>query len=305
MSKVLLIGGSGYVGSALYEHLKTKHTISNWDLNWFDSFVPSTRKDYNTITPDELTKYDVVVLLAGHSSVNMCKTDLYSAYANNVVNFVNLTRKLSHQKFIYASSASVYGATPLADLKESDTNFKPINPYDLTKLHIDQIVEHTQLEYYGLRFGTVNGVAPHWRTDVMINAMTNTALEQGCVKLFNGDVKRSILGVTDACRAIESIIEGNDNRGIYNLASFTATSRQIAQRVASITGVQVEEAKPTPNTNEKLANTTYDFGMNTDKFTSTYGFEFKDTIETLTKGLINDYTHTQRSHRNVAIHYPR
>ena len=64
MSKVLLIGGSGYVGSALYEHLKTKHTISNWDLNWFDSFVPSTKKDYNTVTPDELTKYDVVVLLA-------------------------------------------------------------------------------------------------------------------------------------------------------------------------------------------------------------------------------------------------
>lgn len=305
MSKILLIGGSGYVGSAVYEHLKHKHEITNCDLNWFDSFVPAHKRDYNTFTPDELSEYDVVILLAGHSSVNMCKTDLYSAYQNNVVNFVNLTRKLCHQKFIYASSASVYGATPLDNLCETDTNFEPINPYDLTKLHIDQIAQHTQLQYYGLRFGTINGVAPHWRTDVMINAMTHTALSEQCVKLFNGDVKRSILGVTDACRAIECIIEGNDNRGLYNLASFTATSREIATSVSSILGVTLTETQPTPNTNEKLANTTYDFGMNTDKFCNTYNFVFDNTIESITKGLINEYHNTRRSNRNVTIRYTR
>lgn len=302
---ILILGGSGYVGSAVYERLRTKHSVTNVDLNWFDSFVPSSKIDYNTLSRAYINAFDVVILLAGHSSVKMCEDNLHSAYRNNVYNFINLIEKIKpEQKFIYASSASVYGATPLDNLKESDTNFTPLNPYDMTKLHIDQIAEHSGCEYYGLRFGTINGAAPHWRTDVMINAMTHTALEQRCVKLFNGDVKRSILGVTDAVNAIELIVEGADHRGIYNLASFTMTARQIAKLVASIVGVTLLETEPEQNTNAKLCTKTYDFGMDTHKFTHTYNYEFTQTVESITKGLINEYTNTQKSHRNCKIHYP-
>lgn len=303
MKKVLLIGGSGYVGSALYQHWKNKHNITNVDCNWFNSFVPGINSDYNTLTKEHIAQHDIVVLLAGHSSVNMCKGDLHSCYQNNVINFVNLINKIDKQKFIYASSASVYGATPLDNLSETDTNFSPINPYDMTKLHIDQIAQHSDVEYYGLRFGTVNGVAPHWRTDVMINAMTHTAYDNHSVNLFNGDVKRSILGIKDLLRAFDSILDGEDNRGIYNLASFTATSRQIAQQVAGILGVSVTETEPKTVINEKLCNKSYDFGMSTTKFEQTYNFQFRETVETICKGLINEIETTHKTNRNKHVSY--
>ena len=106
---VLIIGGCGYVGSAIGKHLADKHEITNIDLEWFGnhSYAHTINMDYNDCTPKFLDKFNVVILTAGHSSVKMCDTDLQSSFNNNVRNFVNLTSKLTTQKFIYASSASV------------------------------------------------------------------------------------------------------------------------------------------------------------------------------------------------------
>ena len=61
---------------------------------------------------------------------------------------------------------------------ESDNN------YDISKHCIDLYAEKSDLQYYGLRFGTLNGYAPITRTDVMINAMTSSALLNGEIKLY-------------------------------------------------------------------------------------------------------------------------
>jgi len=137
----------------------------------------------------------------------------------------------------------------------------------------------------------------------MINAMTYNALQNQCVKLFNGDVKRSILGINDLLRAFDAILEGDDHRGIYNVASFTATAKKIATTVGSIVGVRVEQSDPTPNTNEKLANKTYDFGMDTSKFQNTYNFEFTETIESITKKLVSNEGRCITSDRNQEKYY--
>ena len=104
----------------------------------------------------------------------MCD-DKFSSWNNNVRNFATLLKKLNGTKFIYASSSSVYGNTTQDEIDEEFLDFSPINFYDMAKLHIDHLAKLSDTEYYGLRFGTVNGPAPHIRTDVMINAMTNTA----------------------------------------------------------------------------------------------------------------------------------
>ena len=104
--KVLIIGGCGYTGSAIGKYLAPKHEITNVDLEWFGNYSEHTNVnvDYKNLTTAFLDKYNVVILTAGHSSVKMCDTDLQSSFNNNVRNFVNLTNKLTTQKFIYASS---------------------------------------------------------------------------------------------------------------------------------------------------------------------------------------------------------
>ena len=129
----------------------------------------------------------------------------------------------------------------------------------------------------------MNGPAPHIRTDVMINAMTNTAKTKGKIHLFNADTKRSILGINDLVRAIEKIIDcQEDHRGLYNLASFTNTSGEIAEVVGRVAKVKVVN-KDTPKviTNEKLEKKNYNFGVTTKKFEKTFKFKFKDTLDSI------------------------
>ena len=176
----------------------------------------------------------------------------------------------------------------------------------MAKLHIDHLAKLSDTEYYGLRFGTVNGPAPHIRTDVMINAMTNTAKTKGKIHLFNADTKRSILGVNDLVRAIDKIIESNkDNRGVYNLASFTSTSGEIAEVVGKVAKVKVIN-KDTPKviTNEKLEKKNYNFGVTTKKFEETFNFKFKDTLDSIVHETVGKFNSCEvKSNRSEPKEY--
>lgn len=305
--KILIIGGCGYVGSALNNYLKN-HEITNVDLNWFSdiTFGNSISVDYRdeALTPI-IRESEVVILLAGHSSVKMCD-DRLSSYYNNVRNFVELTNRLTpKQKFIYASSSSVYGNTNASEIAEDNVDFSPINYYDMTKLHIDHIAQLSGLDYYGLRFGTVNGPAPHVRSDVMINAMTNTAMTKGEIHVFNADTKRSILGIKDLVKAIEKIIDSKESYpGIYNLASFTSTSGEIAEAVGLVNGVPViNKDEPSVITNEKLEKKTYNFGVTTQKFQDTFDFQFEATVESISQDMKDQYEDCTKTNRSQPIHY--
>jgi len=305
--KILLLGGCGYVGSALNNYLKN-HEITNVDLNWFSdiTFGNTISVDYRdeALIPI-IRESDVVILLAGHSSVKMCD-DRLSSYYNNVRNFVELTNRLTpKQKFIYASSSSVYGNTNASEIAEDNVDFSPINYYDMTKLHIDHIAQLSGLDYYGLRFGTVNGPAPHVRSDVMINAMTNTAMTKGEIHVFNADTKRSILGIKDLVKAIEKIIDTKESYpGIYNLASFTSTSGEIAEAVGLVNGVPViNKDEPSVITNEKLEKKTYNFGVTTQKFQDTFDFQFEATVESISQDMKDQYEDCTKTNRSQPIHY--
>ena len=305
--KILIIGGCGYVGSALNNYLKN-HEITNVDLNWFSdiTFGNSISVDYRdeALTPI-IRESEVVILLAGHSSVKMCD-DRLSSYYNNVRNFVELTNRLTpKQKFIYASSSSVYGNTNASEIAEDNVDFSPINYYDMTKLHIDHIAQLSGLDYYGLRFGTVNGPAPHVRSDVMINAMTNTAMTKGEIHVFNADTKRSILGISDLVKAIEKIIDTKESYpGIYNLASFTSTSGEIAEAVGLVNEVPViNKDEPSVITNEKLEKKTYNFGVTTQKFQDTFDFQFEATVESISQDMKDQYEDCTKTNRSQPIHY--
>jgi len=307
MKNILLLGGVGYVGSKFNRVFKDKYNITNVDINWFGNPVDTEYEffDYNDVTDRYIKTFDVVILLAGHSSVKMCD-DKFSSWNNNVRNFANLLTKLNGTKFIYASSSSVYGNTTEDEIDEEYLDFSPINFYDMAKLHIDQLAKLSDTEYYGLRFGTVNGPAPHIRTDVMINAMTNTAKTKGEIHLFNADTKRSILGINDLMRAFEAIIESDkNNRGIYNLASFTSTSGEIAEVVGRVAKVKVIN-KDTPEviTNEKLEKKNYNFGVTTTKFKKTFNFKFKDTLESLVHETVGKFDKCElKTNRSEPVEY--
>ena len=208
MNKTLIIGGNGYIGTRLSEYLRIdeENMQSDKDVDIIDTcwFVGLNKpiedtiiEDYRNMSKEFYSEYDTIILLAGHSSVKMSEAKSNSCFNNNVKNFIELLDKLTTQKFIYASSSSVYGSVGGKTVNEKYHGFEPYNQYDISKHTSDLYAVKSDLEYYGLRFGTVNGYSPVLRTDVMINAMVNSALQNGEIKLFIKDTMRPILGLND------------------------------------------------------------------------------------------------------------
>jgi nucleoside-diphosphate-sugar epimerase len=336
MKRVLIIGGTGYIGSALYKHLTEQKTMSvrevphnGWliqkpsspilskylvdtvDLEWFGNFTNPNNfiMDYRDLTPEQLAKYDVVVLLAGHSSVPMSNnSDAQSTFKNNVDNFVQLLGKLrAGQRFIYAGSSSVYNGIPDDDVTEDYLLLAPSNVYDYTKQDIDRFAAlFPDIEYYGLRFATVNGISDNLRTDIMINMMVENAVLNNEVKLFNPGIRRPILHIKDLCRAIQAIIDSKeDKRGIYNLSSFNATAGGIAEGVADVAGVdlkRVSQQDVEKTLNSKLP-TAYDFSISAKKFEETFDFKFSGTLKTIVEEVQEYYENVHKEKRIKAFKY--
>jgi len=289
MKKILLVGGSGYIGSALWIHLKKLNfDVHSVDLEYFGNFndvknLSNFKIDYDLLSKKYLDYFDVIVLTAGNSSVQLC-SDLHESFNNNVVKFVNLMKKLNKQKFIYASSSSVY--TTCGDEETTElSSLNPMDAYTLTKSTIDHFAELSDIEFYGLRFGTVNGWSPNTRLDLMINSMTFSGIKTNQVNVFNGQVYRPILCINDLCRGVEAIINSSeDKRGLYNLASFNDNVANIGRKVAELTNSEFVD---------KGKTITYNFRISSNKFIDTFNFQFNGVIENIVKSLVMNPTNSK------------
>ena len=298
MKKVLILGGNGYIGSRLRQVLGEHHFVKSNDCCWFAYDETSDRRDYHKLTKEELAEFEVVVVLAGHSSVPSCKGDLPGPWLNNVTNFTDLLEKLDDQLIIYASSASVYGnSAPGERHRETNTHFTPVNNYDVTKYALDQqaiIANLNDRRVIGLRFGTVNGWAPNLRVDVMINSMYHSVQNSTGIQVMNKQISRAMLGIEDLCRAVIRCIE-QPTPGIYNLSSFNATVAEIADAVSNKLGADIIDRGTT--------NNAYDFALDTSLFEQTFEFTFKETPATIVDSLIQNYEQSTPQWRDKYIIY--
>jgi nucleoside-diphosphate-sugar epimerase len=110
--------------------------------------------------------------------------------------------------------------------------------------------------------------------------MVKSAVETNTVKIKNIQIRRAILGIGDVTRALNMLVDTDVTPGQYNLASFNSTVGAIANAVATATNSTIVELP-----NDALA---YDFELSTEKFCNATGFEFKDTIDSLIAGLLQN-----------------
>lgn len=277
--KLLLTGGCGYIGSAVSHYLSDKYEIDTVDLEWFGNFnnKENIKEDFESLSYNFIGNYDVIFHTASNSSVPLCK-DIYRSFENNVIKFLDLTKKIRKQKFIYASSSCVYVESDGKPKVETEMS-APTDGLTLSKTTIDNIMPLLDIEYYGMRFGSVNGWAPNMRTDLMINSMTSSALNKSEVNVFNAHAHRPIISTFDIARAIEAIIESKeDKRGIYNLASFNLNIGEIGKRVANYMKVPLVD---------KGRTITYDFVISSEKFKNAFNFEFDSSVESIVQSILD------------------
>lgn len=223
--RVLLIG-YGYVGSYLYHNLSRSKDIHIDVLDKNNNEEVSYIMDYRETSNNLLREYTHLLWFAGHSSVQMSKSDPYGAVDNNVIGLYNLVKKInSKTKLLIASSASVYSGLQNKYASVKDGSILSDNIYDATKKAFDIMM--TSLKYdnvYLLRMGTVSGWSPKLREELIFNAMNISAIKKEHVLVYNKDCYRTILFNDHLKDIVYSwIISSNSFEKILNAGSCTKT----------------------------------------------------------------------------------
>jgi nucleoside-diphosphate-sugar epimerase len=271
--KILITGGTGYIGSRVYDHLRFEHEVLSVDLELFNSNLgyKNRRGNFRSVLQEILDEQDVIVHLAGHSSVPWCEKDQFGSLKNNCLDFFKFVKRLKPtQKIIYASSGSVYGSCDDHRAKETDKLPPCSQSYDAQKQLIDLFMEDQQVPYYGLRFGTVCGYSKNPRNELMINSMVRSAVTRGYVQVTGADKYRAILGLSDLCTAIRLMVESEAPSGFYNLASFNMRIGDIGKAVADTYGVELRSIAEGGNS--------YSFCLDTGKFCDLLDYDFRETV---------------------------
>ena len=171
-------------------------------------------------------KIDIVIHLAAQAGVRHSINNPKSYYESNIVGFLNiieLSNKHKVNKFIYASSSSVYGDNNIYPLKE---NFKifPKNIYSASK-NLNEIIANdlskiSKMKFIGLRFFTIYGI---WgRPDMLIFKYLKKSFNKKTFYLNNfGNHSRDFTHVDDAVNIIDKLIKKKikNNYMIFNICS--------------------------------------------------------------------------------------
>jgi UDP-glucose 4-epimerase len=179
MNGVLVTGGAGYIGSHVVQQLvaRGEHVVVIDNLSTgFRDAVHGAELVVGNVGDRGLVsrvlaehRVDTVLHFAAHTVVPESVCDPVKYYGNNTCNTCNLLACCSEaevSKFIFSSTAAVYGMTE-AGVADEDTPTQPINPYGMSKLMSETMVRDLSaagaLRHVILRYFNVAGCDPAGR----------------------------------------------------------------------------------------------------------------------------------------------
>jgi nucleoside-diphosphate-sugar epimerase len=233
MKKLLLVGGAGYVGTRLSNHLSNNYDVTVLDNFWFGDFlnknITKIKKNLWDLKIEDLKHFDVVLFLAGLSNdpMAMFRPDLNFIENSSAPVYLGfLAKQAGVKRFICASSCSVYGYTKNKTLNENSL-VKPSYAYGISKLQCEQgliTLEDENFRPILFRKGTVGGWSPKMRYDLVVNTMIKSAFTTGKIIVNNSKLWRPLIDIRDVIQGYEKAIEADlDITGIYNLSGVNST----------------------------------------------------------------------------------
>ena len=242
MKNILIVGGAGYIGTRLSNHLFDLgykiHVIDNF---WFgDKLNPSISKEKKSlwdIKPSELTSYDAIMFLAGLSNdpMAMFRPDLnFIENSSAPMYLAFIAKEAGVKRFVCASSCSVYGFTKNKTLNEGSL-VKPAYAYGISKLQCERGLETLEDDNFKpivFRKGTVGGWSPKMRYDLVVNTMLKSAFTTQKIVVNNPKIWRPLIDIRDVIQGYQKALEADLNvSGVYNLSGGNLTIGQLGEAI--------------------------------------------------------------------------
>jgi len=216
---VLVIGGGGYIGSALLPRLLDHGLrVRLLDLMLFGDEpigqcinhenLEIIRSDFRQIDSivQAMRGVDAVIHLGAIVGDPACSVDEELTVDVNLMAtrvIAEVARGEGVQRMVFASTCSVYGAGD--EILSEQSALRPVSLYARTKLASERVLQElASLDFAPviLRFGTIYGLSGRTRFDLVINLLTAKAIRDGEITIFGGDQWRPFVPVDDAARAV-------------------------------------------------------------------------------------------------------
>jgi UDP-glucose 4-epimerase len=275
MSKILVTGGAGYIGSFLVRELQNKNfevvildnlsyghpeSVAGFRLEKID-LVNEKDKLHNLLLTE---KFDGVVHMASFIQMGESFRDPGKYYRNNVEGFINLMEgiKISGtSKIVLSSTAGVYGNPVSLPIKEDDPK-NPLNPYGETKYIMERMLEDYDtahgIKFISLRYFNASGAAldgaigeAHPEESHLIPNIIKSAMEGTEFTLFGDDYKtpdgscvRDYVHVLDLAEnhtlSLEWLLKGGESRFFNVGQGMGYSNKEVIAMVEKVTGLKVK-----------------------------------------------------------------
>jgi UDP-glucose 4-epimerase len=256
--KVLVTGGSGFIGSHIVDKLKQKE----YEVRVFDKQKPR-RDDVEWMEGDLLNEKDVIDAckdvevifhLAAIADVNVALSHFETCFLVNelgTMNFLKGAQAEEVERFILASTTWVYGNS-YERVDENTPIPLPDHIYTKTKIGQEQLVyawhKHNGLPFTILRFDIPYG--PRMRANMAISIFARRAMRHEPITIFgDGNQGRCFIYVEDLAEGNVAAIKDEAKNDTFNLAgSEFVTMNQIVENLQKIFGnLEVRHEPPRPH----------------------------------------------------------
>lgn len=212
--KVLVTGGSGYIGSVLVPMLLEQ----GYEVVVLDNFLynqtsllglchePNLRIARGDVRDEETMKralrdVDIILPLAAIVGAPACDRDPIAAHSTNLAAIEKLLRlRDSEQRIVFPCTNSGYGVGQEGILCTEETLMRPLSLYGRLKVEAEKAILNSG-NSISLRLATVFGVSPFMRVDLLVNNFVYRAVTDGFVVLYQAHFKRNYIHVRDVARA--------------------------------------------------------------------------------------------------------
>ena len=248
MSKILITGGAGYLGSVFTRNLLKNHEVIVYDNLMYNqtslvdlSNNPNFTFHYGDVREWDKLKYlveqvDIVIPLAALVGFPLCEKDKDLATSINTTQIQNIVDVLSDdQMILYPNTNSGYGTR--GDGMVDETNeLTPISHYGQTKCEAEDYIIN-ESNGISFRLATVFGVSSRMRTDLLVNDFVYKLLTDRYITLFEHKFVRNFIHIQDVSRAFEYMIDNyyTFNNEIFNLglSDENITKKQLVEKIQS------------------------------------------------------------------------